>query len=367
MNGTVYMRTSPNNERYIGQTVKSEIVRWKEHIHESKDKNHPAKYNTPLSQAIRKYGADTFSVEILESNINSEEELNEREEYWIRKHHTLVYEGCGGLNVAIGGRGHRLFTEDSFRQLYEAGYSVGEISKIVGANIRTVTEHLNTNRLENYRRGRRVALEKDPPRSVSCYTIESCEKFRSFRTAIEAAVFFCRNASAAADIYKALDGSAISAHGYLWKYDDEPIGVIYFQQKRYYANKKHSTKKQPVIKIETGESYISTNLAGKINNVDGRLINACCLGKRETAGGFHWRFKDGEKVEYVPKQKRSFKPVVCVETGVVYPSTKEASHLSGVYINVLRDCLKERIETAGGFHWKYYKEQEGDINAEQRA
>ena len=356
MNGKIYMRISPNNEKYIGQTAKSEHIRWKEHIRNAYLETRPDIYNTPLSQAIRKYGGDAFSVVILESDIKTDETLNEREEYWIKKYRTTIFDNQKGLNVTIGGRGHRLFTEDSFKNLYESGYSVGEISKITGAAKSTITEHLNTDRFENHRRGRRVALEKDPPRPVSCYSIETCERMQSFKSARLAANYFCKNASLSTSIYRVLDKAAISAYGYLWKYDDEPIDVIYSQQRRYYENKKHSTKGQPVVKIETGESYISVNTAGKVNNIDGRLIQACCLGKREEAGGYHWRFKNGEQIKYQPKQDKRLKPVICIETGCVYVSVKEASKLSNIYINVLRDCLKKRTETAGGYHWKYYME-----------
>jgi group I intron endonuclease len=47
-------------------------------------------------------------------------------------------------------------------------------------------------------------------------------------------------------------------------------------------------------------------------------------------------------------------PVLCVETGVVYPSAREASRQTGV--NIAGICLAikgERLKTSGGYHWEY--------------
>lgn len=50
--------------------------------------------------------------------------------------------------------------------------------------------------------------------------------------------------------------------------------------------------------IETGEEYSSALQAAKakgLKNSSG--ISRCCKKERQTAGGFHWRFKDNQEVE----------------------------------------------------------------------
>lgn len=52
--------------------------------------------------------------------------------------------------------------------------------------------------------------------------------------------------------------------------------------------------------------------------------------------------------------KRS-KPVICVETGVVYPSSKEASRRNPpIRQGNITLCCQHKNKSAGGYHWEYY-------------
>ena len=54
---------------------------------------------------------------------------------------------------------------------------------------------------------------------------------------------------------------------------------------------------------------------------------------------------------------KNVKPVICVETGVVYLSAREASRQTGVNISgICIVCNGGRLHTAGGYHWKYAEE-----------
>ena len=44
-------------------------------------------------------------------------------------------------------------------------------------------------------------------------------------------------------------------------------------------------------------------------------------------------------------------PVVCLETGVVYPSSEEASRQTGINRGNISSCLNGKRKTAGGYHW----------------
>ena len=85
-----------NGKVYVGQTVRSLSGRWNEHVRSAK-----AGSNSLICSAIRKYGVDSFSIEVLEECV-SIEHLNKREVYWIAH-----YNSChgSGYNLEEGGRG----------------------------------------------------------------------------------------------------------------------------------------------------------------------------------------------------------------------------------------------------------------------
>ena len=79
-----------NNKAYIGQSVAIE-KRWTKH--------RSAKDEYPIHRAMRKYGLENFSFEIIEKC--SQEKLNEREKFWISYYETLNPEK--GYNLSLGG------------------------------------------------------------------------------------------------------------------------------------------------------------------------------------------------------------------------------------------------------------------------
>ena len=56
------------------------------------------------------------------------------------------------------------------------------------------------------------------------------------------------------------------------------------------GNKKVTTNKKEVVCVETGEIFSSIRQASKSINVDFSNIAKCCKGKLKTAGGYHWQY-----------------------------------------------------------------------------
>ena len=71
-----------NNKCYIGQTIKTAQERWKEHQQHAFG-NHPNDINKTLYKAMRKYGLENFIFEVLQDNIETYEQLDKAEIYWI--------------------------------------------------------------------------------------------------------------------------------------------------------------------------------------------------------------------------------------------------------------------------------------------
>ena len=51
------------------------------------------------------------------------------------------------------------------------------------------------------------------------------------------------------------------------------------------------------------------------------------------------------------------KKVICVETGKVYSSIKEAEEDMGVSMSSIGKCCSGKNKTCKGYHWAYYKEE----------
>lgn len=101
ISGKIYLATSPSGKRYVGQTIKPLSRRKVEHRNAARNPKEPG-YRSPIARAIRKYGFENITWEILERGITSHEALDARECYWIDK---LQTHGPGGYNRTDGGGG----------------------------------------------------------------------------------------------------------------------------------------------------------------------------------------------------------------------------------------------------------------------
>lgn len=90
-----------NQKKYVGQTndINRRIT---EHKSNSFNKN-SVNYNNIIHKAIRKYGYENFTIEILEVlEDKTYDEVNEREIFWIKEKKSLISEH--GYNILEGGK-----------------------------------------------------------------------------------------------------------------------------------------------------------------------------------------------------------------------------------------------------------------------
>ena len=139
--GLIYKRISPSGKYYIGKTVGLEKDRWKNHVKEALDERSDT-YNTILCKAIRKYGGQNFTVEILEDNI-PDDLLSEKEKYYIEKYQSFYFEYPNiGYNLTRGGDGATLYSDEQIFSLWEEGMGINQICKIIGCTRSTVRKRL---------------------------------------------------------------------------------------------------------------------------------------------------------------------------------------------------------------------------------
>lgn len=122
--GVIYKITNLiNNKVYIGQTISTLSKRWREHRHQAEEGNK----NYHLYQAMRKYGVENFRIEAIEQCPN--EELNNREKFWIKYYDSF---GQNGYNLTLGGDGADTIKHQEIFSMWDDGKSIGEIVKKVG-------------------------------------------------------------------------------------------------------------------------------------------------------------------------------------------------------------------------------------------
>jgi group I intron endonuclease len=98
----IYLITNKvNGKKYVGQHCGTGDSRWKQHLSASLKLENPL----PLYRAIRKYGVDNFSYEVLEEIPlkKGPKYLDEREIHWIKQMNSFISEK--GYNVTRGGQG----------------------------------------------------------------------------------------------------------------------------------------------------------------------------------------------------------------------------------------------------------------------
>lgn len=94
--GTIYKYTNlVNGKIYIGQTITTIEYRDKKHLSQLND-------NTYFHKALKKYGRENFSLEIVEDNI-SIEKLDDKEKYYIDMFDSFYTTGKG-YNLTQGGK-----------------------------------------------------------------------------------------------------------------------------------------------------------------------------------------------------------------------------------------------------------------------
>lgn len=212
--GAIYKITNKiNGKIYVGQTSSTTEERWKGH----KRAWHSARQCPVLYNAFDKYGIENFEIEEIEQCDN--ENLNEREIYWIKQYNS--YEK--GYNATVGGDGYRRLDYPLIYYLWDTGLTTGEIAQQIGATKDGVAKALKG--YENYsikesehRRAKRKGLTVGKP--IQQYTLEG-EYITTFPNATVAAESLGKGRPESNNIRSCAHGRRKSAYGYKWKFENE--------------------------------------------------------------------------------------------------------------------------------------------------
>ncbi len=128
-----------NNKIYIGQTIRPVEQRFHRHINDALNNI----LDTHFARAIRKYGKENFIIETIDT-ANSQEELNQKEQYWIRFYDSVnngynetdAISKCGGNTYQSKTKEEMGIIKDKIRQT-KLGAKNPMARKIKRINIKT--------------------------------------------------------------------------------------------------------------------------------------------------------------------------------------------------------------------------------------
>lgn len=261
---------------YIGQSVRIER-RYEQHREEAELMRSQSKFYEALHGHF-----EDFDFEILEECLP--EELNERERYWVAYYDSFH----NGLNSNEGGLGG-VYDRTEIFELWDQGFSVGEIAKELGCVSETVRCWLqgykNYSIVESNRRGglkaRATAIKNGNNITANIYQFSLDGKLIAhFSSKKEAAR---QTGVDENSIRKAITGERASAGGYRWS--DIPqlknmkqIGGIAKHVDQYSLDGEY---------IKSYSSYAEAGRA--MGSKDGSLIRRVCNHDYKTAYGYRWK------------------------------------------------------------------------------
>jgi group I intron endonuclease len=255
---SIKCKLEPYNE-YIGQTVQDDFqIRLNGHV---SDANSGVKRH--LYNAIRFYGWDQFTIEILHSfprEGNWEERLDDLEILEIVQRGTLA---PGGYNNETGGNRNKVLHEDT---------------KALMSSVRSGDRHAMFGKHHDEEAKELVRLANVKP--VQQWSRDGTQLLRAFESVEEATR---ASGSDGSHICKVCKGERKTAGGFHWKFvnsgdiqKNEPLKFTKIQQWSF-DGKTLITE------------YVSIKAAGEAVKSDKSTISKCCKGKLRSAGGFKWK------------------------------------------------------------------------------
>jgi len=244
---------------YIGQTAHEDFhIRLNGHISGVKNGRKRHLYN-----AIRKYGWDQFTIEILHNfsrEGNWQERLDELEIHEIAQRGTL---SPGGYNNETGGNRNKVLHEDT-KELMSSVRS-GEQHAMFGKHHQDEAKEL---------------IREANRKEVQQWSRDGTEFIRMFRSIEDASQ---ETGADGSHICKVCKGERKTAGGFNWKFvqeDDaqanEPLRFTKIQQWSFDLTTLIA-------------AYDTIREASKASKADVRGISRCCKGKSRSAGGFKWK------------------------------------------------------------------------------
>lgn len=102
--------------------------------------------------------------------------------------------------------------------------------------------------------------------------------------------------------------------------------------------------------LETKQKMSNSHKGKTLTEKHKKNISLAHIGKQSPMKG---KKQKEETIEKMKNNKKKSKPVICIETNIVYPSAAEAARQLGMKSSShINDCINypNRYKTAGGYH-----------------
>lgn len=224
---------------YIGQTTQTLRNRWVRHLNSHSRCSY-------LHRAIKRYGAENFIIEQIDT-ANTQNELNEKEQYWIKYYDCIAPKG---YNLTSGGE-HPVFSEETRRK-------IGEIHK--GKILSDETKL----KIRNAKLGKYTG--ENNPNWGKTASEETRRKQSEAKKGKKPHNF---GKKASLELRKKLS----EAHKGKMTGIDSPVA-------------------KAVVCVETGQTFVSSVAAGKWCDRSNKAVNNALKKPHLRCGGYHWRYAE---------------------------------------------------------------------------
>ena len=286
----IYMYVNKvNNKKYIGQ-AKNFNKRHKGHLESSNNEKNKS-YNHQFHKAIRKYGISNFEIKILEENIESKKELNEKEIFYIKMYDTFKR----GYNATFGGDGGNTFVDKTIDEVREIRENIAKQNsiKVVAVDINDINKVYVFNGMNDAERQLGILFNE---KYLACNISRVCQynhdqeiykkTHKTFRTKIKNLTFFYKtdyDNMTSNDIIKILNDVVVNQ-----------LERLNSSDAKFKAKKSQESRRIPIAQYDENMNLIKIWDSGttirKELGIDNSSILRVCKGKQQTAGGFKWRY-----------------------------------------------------------------------------
>ena len=286
----IYKITNLINQKvYIGETIRTVEMRWKQHLQRAKDKSR----QEHLYRAMRKYGVENFVVEEIEE---CKDDIRfERETYHIIQHNSLE---PLGYNYLICQKGSDSSLNSNLIEAVLQEWSFGSLERVICEKLhisgKTARYILTNNGItkEDIAKRKSEYIRKMSSKIVYQYTLEG-DFVQSWESSQEAGrALGLNNAS----ISKCCTGFLLTYNNYIWQYEeDDNIEEIIEIIK---SKPKTGKNKKSILQIdEYGNVIQEFESASAAGRSFGKAHAGIAYAARNggMSYGFYWKYKEEEE------------------------------------------------------------------------